>query len=810
MHSSRTSLPCLYVFAAVFLLLDSPAVQAQGEQQPPGLFERVHTVDAMTPAGRGPVRRSEQVAVKPGLLGNLKQPAQTVTLNLFDDTIFVAHFQRSETNRLGSYAWIGSLDGHPFGQAILVITDGLVAGSISLPGANYEIKPGKGDTHSINQLDHSAYPQELPPIPSPPVAKSSIPDESLDVVDSCEQIQVLVAYSPEAKAAVGGTAQMEAKIALAVVETNTSYANSGVTQRIELAHTMETLPGDALNNFGADLNALSALNDGVFDNVDVARETYVADAVALLIDDGQYCGLGYLNSSATSAFTVTSWNCATGYYSFGHELGHNLSARHDWYVDGCTTGGTCPHNKGFVYLQDRWRTVMAYNSLCSDTPPGTYCNRLPYWSNPEVSYQGTVPMGVASDGPANCIEDSTSPDPSSCAADNRLAQNNSCDYFANFRQGVAPDGERLQINTSGVYGVSIASSTGHGGDSNYSYPVLTGTAVMLDAPATWGGATFVDWTGCPSPSGTQCALTMAGDITVTANYAIASFTLQVNTQGVGGVPVTSSTGHGGISNYSVVLDSNTQVSLWIPAYFDGALLTGWTGCEASNGAYCELLLTADTTVTANYQEQSCEIGTELQTLFQDDMETGIGSWTHGAAAGPDTWTLDASDANSPDNSWRAQDIETVSDQRLVSPVIALPAGASLTQAFFHHKFGIEATGDPGTCWDAAILEYSINGGVNWVQFDNNRLLTTPYTATVSADYGNPLGGLQAWCGTSDWFQSVVDISGLEGAGLQLRFRLGTDNTISADNWHIDDVLIQACVPFINEDILFSDGFETIP
>ena len=250
--------------------------------------------------------------------------------------------------------------------------------------------------------------------------------------------------------------------------------------------------------------------------------------------------------------------------------------------------------------------------------------------------------------------------------------------------------------------------------------------------------------------------------------------------------------------------------MWVPAYFDGALLTGWTGCTVSNGADCDVLLTADTTVTANYQQQSCETGTALQTLFQDDMEAGVGSWTHEAAAGSDTWTLDAIDANSPDNSWRAQDIETVSDQRLVSPVIAIPAGASLTQAFFHHKFGIESNVDFSTCWDGAILEYSINGGVNWVQFDNNRLLTTPYTAAVDTGYGNPLGGLQAWCGINDWFQSVVDISGLEGAGLQLRFRLGTDNTTLADNWHIDDVLIQACVPIISENILFSDGFEAIP
>lgn len=63
MHSNRTILPCLCMFAAVFVLLNSPAVKAQGEQQPPGVFERVHTADAITRAGRGPIKRSERVVV---------------------------------------------------------------------------------------------------------------------------------------------------------------------------------------------------------------------------------------------------------------------------------------------------------------------------------------------------------------------------------------------------------------------------------------------------------------------------------------------------------------------------------------------------------------------------------------------------------------------------------------------------------------------------------------------------------------------------------------------------------------------------
>ena len=100
----------------------------------------------------------------------------------------------------------------------------------------------------------------------------------------------MVAYTPAARAADGGTAAIEARIALAVAETNQSYVNSGLTQRIKLVHAMETNPGDAPNNFSADLTALQDHTDGIFDDVDAARETYYADMVGLIIENPRLVG----------------------------------------------------------------------------------------------------------------------------------------------------------------------------------------------------------------------------------------------------------------------------------------------------------------------------------------------------------------------------------------------------------------------------------------------------------------------------------------------------------------------------------------
>ena len=116
---------------------------------------------------------------------------------------------------------------------------------------------------------------------------------------------------------------------------------------------------------------------------------------------------------AASAFTVVRRSCATGYYSFGHELGHNMSAHHDCYVN--TTAQPYPYIHGYVNTADRWRTIMAYNDECYDA--GFNCTRIPYWSNPSVSYNGD-PMGEEDGG---------------CDANNAKTLDNTASTVAAFR-----------------------------------------------------------------------------------------------------------------------------------------------------------------------------------------------------------------------------------------------------------------------------------------------------------------------------------------------------------------------------------------
>merc|ERR1719221_2167400 len=187
---------------------------------------------------------------------------------------------------------------------------------------------------------------------------------------------------------------MRGLIDLAVEETNVAYANSGIGARLRLVHAA-ILPGYVEPGFGDSLSQIRSQTDGQLDYVHTWREQYGADVVAMLIDDPQYCGLGYLGPRKDLMFSVTAWNCATGLYTFGHEIGHNFGCNHD---KGTTN--TCSNQAVYAYgyrdPQARFRSVMAYGCRTGqcDNNAGGYCTRAQMFSTPDIQYNG-LPIGAA-------------------------------------------------------------------------------------------------------------------------------------------------------------------------------------------------------------------------------------------------------------------------------------------------------------------------------------------------------------------------------------------------------------------------------
>jgi hypothetical protein len=64
-----------------------------------------------------------------------------------------------------------------------------------------------------------------------------------------------------------------------------------------------------------------------------------------------------------------------------------------------------------------------------------------------------------------------------------------------------------------------------------------------------------------------------------------------------------------------------------------------------------------------------------------------------------------------------------------------------------------------------------------------------YNGTISACCGNPLGGRNGWTGSSGGFIETDVGLPFQGHTIVLRWRMGTDSSVSGQGWRIDTVQI---------------------
>jgi hypothetical protein len=376
----------------------------------------------------------------------------TLVLNLFSDTEFLADHQRTEIQPNGGTSWIGKLEGQRFGYAIFSQQEGIFWGKVLTDdGEIFLLKPQPHtSTYQLLQIDGEQNETEdcaQEKTTSPFNGPEENNNTSTRVVGVCDPgaicstltIDVLVVYSPDARTALGGSdAAAQAAISMAIAELNTVNTNSNVIHSYALVHS-EMLSYTESGSFSTDLDRLEDADDGFLDEAYDLRDYYYADLVALVLDNGG-CGIGNVNVDpltyySSSAFSCTSDGCMTGNLTLSHELGHNMGFRHDRYAYGSTPSNVCDYAWGWVNpnanggtSSQRWRTVMAYNSQCSDW--GFSCTRIPHWSNPDINYNGD-PTGSAL-GNADEASNAYLLDRSACLVDDfrvPVACGTGCNFF---------------------------------------------------------------------------------------------------------------------------------------------------------------------------------------------------------------------------------------------------------------------------------------------------------------------------------------------------------------------------------------------
>ncbi len=309
----------------------------------------------------------------------------------------------------GKKALAGSFNFHPLSQNVHQVSGGEMSMesmvSSEMPACGGEVHPSLSSAAGVaGRLSRAA---------SPPAA-----------ADGELEIDVAILLTTEMVTAYGGLIAAIAEADNAVASANTAFTNSEVSQQLRLVYAGQTNTAQGAT-MSADLTRLRVPDDGAFDEAHTLRDTYGADLVTLMwhIYPAPSCGVAYLMSDGFNVpefeafgFSVVMASCATGNYSYAHELGHNMGAEHD--AANADGQGAYAYSYGFHFTgtdNAHYRTIMAY---ASGAPGET---RVGYFSNPDVEFQGTAT------GTSN--------------ANNALTFNNTAALIADFRSVGGGGGE---------------------------------------------------------------------------------------------------------------------------------------------------------------------------------------------------------------------------------------------------------------------------------------------------------------------------------------------------------------------------------
>merc|ERR1711915_341673 len=159
-----------------------------------------------------------------------------------------------------------------------------------------------------------------------------------------------------------------------IAETNQGYINSQIPIRTKIFCIEETTLHDE-----SESSTMLASFRNYKSSTEELRGS--ADAAALLFIKTSSCGRGYLDSWKTgNTLTIQAKGCALGYFTMGHELGHNFVSTHDREHSSPNRYYSYGHGS---YIQPRYRTIMAYSK-------DGYNTRVNWYSSTKVKFGGQI------------------------------------------------------------------------------------------------------------------------------------------------------------------------------------------------------------------------------------------------------------------------------------------------------------------------------------------------------------------------------------------------------------------------------------
>jgi hypothetical protein len=271
---------------------------------------------------------------------------------------------------------------------------------------------------------------------------------------------------------------------------------------------------------------------------------------------------------------------------------------------------------------------------------------------------------------------------------------------------------------------------------------------------------------------------------------------RVTVQVVNGSAVASTGVDVSIGNGSAGLQFPSGTTVHVPALaafgattvtFDVALDPSVTGVQAitfdvtaSDANACATTVTFSAAVRGNTD-------VSLAASATDDVEASVSAWTPSDA---DSWTRQPDSALA--HHWNGADLPVTSDVQLTSPALNVSATLPFVVTLKHrYAFETDLT-TPATpiFYDGAVIEVSIDDGATWQ--DVSTYVAPGYGGAVAAGGSNPLSTRQAFVNKNAASPAYDTLSldfgtQLAGKTVKLRFRVGSDLSVGAAGWDIDDL-----------------------
>lgn len=391
-----------FLYLMIMMVLSTPVFN----QSTPSLFVDLKTRNLPDPPALMGVIRTRYAGLDLTALS-----VSDLTLNLFEDATFQTTKTASQPRPSGEagYVWTGELVGKLYSRVVLVVSPDGVFGQVNTLNGGFAIEtvaPGVvaiSEVSGMKQHDHLE--RDADPMPVTEAAVSAAAPR-----ETGQYIDVMVVYTPAATAQGDITAKIDSMVAV----TNQTYADSGVYHRIRLVHTAQveyledesmTVDRNRLTYLAGERNEYGVVVDaeGYLDEVQLLRDQYLADLVVLVTNGSaiKACGLGWVLGDIPNAekFGVSVVNvlCWSPYFTFTHELGHNMGGSHDpANEDGLVP--FYPYGYGYQDPDQQFVTVMA-KSTKGNCPPDNdniaqVCTPIGRWSNPAQTYN-QKPLGTS-------------------------------------------------------------------------------------------------------------------------------------------------------------------------------------------------------------------------------------------------------------------------------------------------------------------------------------------------------------------------------------------------------------------------------